>query len=465
MRPRVLLAPAAVVAVGATMALSASMQAQRAPLARPAVAAQAGISKIKHIIVIMQENRAFDSYFGTFPGLPPADRLPLGVCIPDPFHGGCVKPFADHNNANVGGPHDDDAYRDDLDGGKMDGFVAEAEETCMPGTACPTDVMGYHVGSDIPNYWTYAKDFVLNANMYESVHSWSLPSHMYEVSAWSANCTNPQKPMSCTNTDMPKNRTTADPTPFAWTDLTWLLHKNHVSWGYYLDHGAQPGSPNGVPTIWNVLPGFTDVTADGQRANVQPLGSFFTQAASGTLPAVSWISPNSHDSEHPSALVSTGQAYVTKIINAVMSSSDWNSSAIFLTWDDWGGFYDHVVPPTTDANGYGFRVPGVVISPYAKKGFVDGQSLSFDAYLKFIEDDFLGGARLDPATDGRRDPRPDVRENASVLGNLVNDFNFSQTPRPPVILNPCPPTTLVNPSPNLTCTNSVLLNVKSWGDS
>lgn len=101
--------------------------------------------------------------------------------------------------------------------------------------------------------------------------------------------------------------------------------------------------------------------------------------------------------------------------------------AIFLSWDDLGGFYDH---PVVDRNGYGLRVPGIVISPYARAGYIDSQTLSHDAYTKFIEDDFLGGQRLDPATDGRPDPRPGVRESASQLGNLVNDFDLSQRPRP-----------------------------------
>src|SRR5439155_872099 len=107
--------------------------------------------------------------------------------------------------------------------------------------------------------------------------------------------------------------------------------------------------------------------------------------------------------------------------------------------DDWGGFYDHVVPPTVDANGYGLRVPGLVISPYARQGFVDHQVLSFDAYLAFIEDDFPGGDRLDPRTDGRPDPRPNVREVASILGDLTADFDFSQPPRAPVVLPLHPP--------------------------
>jgi phospholipase C len=128
-----------------------------------------------------------------------------------------------------------------------------------------------------------------------------------------------------------------------------------------------------------------------------------------------------------------------------MKSPDWSSTAIFLAWDDWGGFYDHVVPPTVDVNGYGLRVPGLVISPYAKAGFIDHQTLSFDAYAKFIEDDFLGGARLDPQTDGRPDRRPTVREDASVLGDLQQDFDFSKPPRPPMLLPVHPRTTLIGP--------------------
>jgi phospholipase C len=128
-----------------------------------------------------------------------------------------------------------------------------------------------------------------------------------------------------------------------------------------------------------------------------------------------------------------------------MRSPDWSSTAIFLTWDDWGGFYDHVRPPTVDQNGYGLRVPGLVISPYARRGYIDHQTLSFDAYLKFIEDDFLGGRRLDPRTDGRPDPRPDVREDAAQLGNLTLDFNFNAPPRAPALLPVHPTTDLIAP--------------------
>lgn len=193
-----------------------------------------------------------------------------------------------------------------------------------------------------------------------------------------------------------------------------------------------------TPGIWNPLPWFTTVKQDHQLANIAPFDSFVRAARTGTLPAVSWIDPSQTVSEHPPALVTTGQAYVTGVINAIMQSPNWQSTAIFLAWDDWGGFYDHVAPPSVDASGYGLRVPALVISPYARRGYIDHQTLSFDAYLKFIEDDFLGGARLDPKTDGRPDRRPKVRENARILGNLRRDFNFSQPPRAPLILQPYP---------------------------
>ncbi|MDQ6766343.1 MAG: phospholipase, partial [Candidatus Eremiobacteraeota bacterium] len=236
------------------------------------------------------------------------------------------------------------------------------------------------------------------------------------------------------------------PPDYAWTDLTYVLHQHHVSWAYYVFGGLEPdtedNSMNGpqrllaarTPGIWNPLPYFDTVKQDGELGNIQDISHFYAAAKSGTLPAVSWICPDNVHSEHPTALVSVGQAYVTGLVNAVMQGPNWDSTAIFLSWDDWGGFYDHVKPPTVDQNGYGLRVPGIVISAYAKQGYVDHQTLSFDAYVKFIEDDFLAGARIDPKTDGRPDPRPVVRENVSILGDLRSDFDFSQAPRKPLIL-------------------------------
>jgi phospholipase C len=464
MRLRLLLAAsaAAALATGTAVSIGVSGVAHGSVTRTTTTPIPPGIHKIKHVIVIMQENRSFDSYFGTFPG---AIGIPKGVCVPDPLHAPkCVNPSIDHADSNKGGPHVDKSSTADVDGGKMDGFVGQAESGCKTGP-CNTDVMGYHVKSDIPNYWAYAQHFVLDDNFFESDHSWSLPSHMQMVSAWSANCKNPANPLSCKTNDMPNNRSAANPRPFAWTDLTWLLHKNHKSWGYYLDNGAQAaGHPAGVPAIWNVLPGFRDVNKDGQEANVQPLANFKAAAKNGTLPAVSWVIPDPADSEHPPALVSRGQAYVTSLINAVMSNQkEWDSSAIFLSWDDWGGFYDNVVPFNIDTTGYGIRVPSIVISPYAKPGFIDHTRLSSDSYLRFIEDDFLQGARLDPTSDGRPDSRPDVREE--LANSIDQDFNFNPKQLNPALpRNPCPKTTTLTPTPT-NCTGTVPLNFASWGDS
>jgi phospholipase C len=253
----------------------------------------------------------------------------------------------------------------------------------------------------------------------------------------------------------------ADQTPlFPWTDITWLLARNSVSWAYYVAKGTEPDcevdsnmvckpvpQTPATPSIWNPLPHYTDVHQDNQLGNIQSLANFYTAASDGTLPAVSWIDPSGCCSEHPPAKVSLGQTYVTGVINAIMRSPDWYSTAIFLSWDDWGGFYDNVVPPAVDQNGYGLRVPGIVISPYARQGYIDHQVLSHDAYLKFIEDDFLNGQRINPATDGRPDPRPDVREAQPGLGDLTQDFDFTQTPRAPLVLPVCPATDL-QPKPS-----------------
>jgi phospholipase C len=444
-----------------------------------------GIHKIRHVVIIMQENRSFDSYFGTYPG---ADGIP-GVagnpgqvpCLPDPRTGHCARPFHDRQDRSLGGPHAQWSAALDINHGRMNGFVVQQEkglvrcaQTFNPrcgGTAGngPPDAMGYHTGADVPNYWDYAHDFVLQDHMFESDASWSLPSHLFMVSAWSARCAVPGVIISCTNQDQgpgvppdflrKQGVRNAPPPDYAWTDITYLLHRYHVSWRYYVFKGAEPDCEQDAqlacgrvsqsahtPGIWNPLPYFDTVRDDHQRHDIQSLSKFFSDARAGTLPNVSWITPNATVSEHPPGLITAGQTYVTGLINAIMRSPDWDSTAIFLAWDDWGGFYDHVPPPRVDQNGYGLRVPGLVISPYARKGFIDRQPLSFDAYLKFIEDDFLHGQRLNPRTDDRPDLRPDVRESARILGNLVKDFDFNQSPRAPVILPLHPRTDLIAPS-------------------
>jgi len=301
-----------------------------------------GIHKIRHVIVIMQENRSFDSYFGTYPG---ADGI-RAVCVRDPKDGSCDRPYHDSQDLNRGGPHSEANALADINGGRMNGFASQAEGArrgCVDLTNpwCRKhgrlDVMGYHDAREIPNYWAYAKNFVLQDHMFEPNASWSLPAHLFIVSEWSARCTN-ASPSSCSNQDqrpgLPPdfghNRVDAKPPKYSWTDLTYLLHEHHVSWRYYVFKGTEPDCESGrtacgdvlqdpqTPGIWNPLPFFETVKQDHQLGNVTSLGRYFEAARRGTLPAVSWIVPNGRVSEHPPGLVSAGEKYVTRLVDAAM---------------------------------------------------------------------------------------------------------------------------------------------------
>ncbi len=425
---------------------------------------------IKHLVFIVQENRSFDHYFGTFPGadgIPMTDGKPT-VCIPDPVLKHCVRPYHSSNLVNLGGPHTQRHSMMDVDGGKMDGFVRTAVAShircagvpgrfssgCGPylGPQRQPDVLGWHDAREIPNYWSWAEHFVLQDHMFAPTDSWTLPSHLFSVSAWSAACTDPRDPMTCRSDLQLKEAAQVQhggqQPLYGWTDITYLLNRANVSWSYYvgedtcfIDPCTKPATGSHY-TVYqqNPLPGFVTVRRDHQLGNIQGHPAYFQAAADGTLPSVSWVMPYDGVSEHPSngMPITDGQAWVTQVVDAAMQGPDWDSTAVFLTWDDWGGFYDHVPPPHVDRNGYGLRVPGILISPWARAGTIDHQMLSFDAYLKLIEDLFLGRQRLNPRTDGRPDPRPTVRENAKILGNLLNEFDFSQQPLPPLVLDPHP---------------------------
>ncbi len=225
----------------------------------PTATSRGGIHKISHVIVVMEENRSFDEYFGTYPGANgfPASTGRFTVCVNDPATGRCTYPYFNANPVNGGGPHGQVNAVADIDGGKMDGFIASAEKG---GKGCGSthdpacggggsDTMGYHDARDIPNYWTWAHDFVLQDAMFEPNASCSLPAHLFEVSEWSANCHDSSNPQDCVNAlqspgnppdfNSKKGPTTAPPT-YAWTDLTYLMHKDNVSWNYFVQGGQQP---------------------------------------------------------------------------------------------------------------------------------------------------------------------------------------------------------------------------------
>jgi phospholipase C len=461
--------------------------ASREPFAMAELSAErpidptAGIGNIDHLIFVVQENRSFDHYFGTFPGaegLPRDEDGRFTVCVPDPPTGGCRTPYHDTNGYDLGGPHGQWASRIATHRGRMDGFIKafrakgtpctnsrDPDWTCGKATPGPgrargghgrrahrgtPDVMGYHTANEIPNYWAYAERYLLQDHMFAPSDSWTLPSHLYLVSGWSAVCADPTVASTCSSeADDPAQwweLSPQSPNPYGWADITWLLHRQGVSWAYYVGPGscvARP-CPERVPGITvpaqNPLPGFQTMEATGQIGNVRANTEFFEAAAAGELPSVSWVMPMMDRSEHPPDSIERGQAWVTRVVNAVMKgpADQWLHTAIFLTWDDWGGFYDHVPPIKIDDNGYGIRVPGILISPYAKTGSIDSQTLSFDAYLKLIEDRFLGGQRLDGQNDGWPDPRPGSREEAVQLGDLSLEFDWTQEPIPPLILRPHP---------------------------
>jgi phospholipase C len=405
----------------------------------------------------MQENHSFDNYFGTYPnadGIPVNPDGTLKPCVPDSALGHCVGLYHNDNPhlAMIGGPHDHpDAVRD-YAGGRMNGFVDASIRSythycvehpflgkCKPftGPQGQPDVMSYLDRSDIPYYWALADWGVLQDHMFASVDSFSLPSHLLLFSAWAAACRSRTDPMTCHSDQQARG-----PGPYPWTDIGWLLHRDGISWAWYVGDGTNlrcrdyPCRPRvrrtATPRLWNPAENFLDLRETHQQGNVEHTRDFLAAASAGTLPQVSFAIPGGNVSEHPDySSVSAGEAYVKHLIDTIGVGPDWASTAIFLCWDDWGGFYDHVAPPNVDRLGYGFRVPGLVISPYARRGFVDSQTLSIDAYLKFIEDLFLGGQRLDPATDGRQDSRPSVREDAPQLGDLLRDFDFNQPPRDP----------------------------------
>ncbi len=450
---------------------------------------------IQHVIIIMQENRSFDHYFGTFPG---ADGIPPDTCVPvdsEKPKGKCITPFHSPLDVNAGGPHSATDADFDLNNGvthaQIDGFVQSQSRAahskknrCVLHPDNPEcsgnkfgevqhDVVGYHTDAEIPNYWAYASNFVLQEHLFESVRSWSLPAHMALTSLWTAVCKDQMNALSCVTDPDPKKP--GEHTTYPWVSLFQLLDSKQVSWKYYLGQGVEPDCEDGemncapnaqsknVPSIWNPAPLYGYVKSQPAAylpTHVQDVSNFVADINNGQLPAVSWIVPNNPNSEHPPNGVTAGMEYVTALVNAVMTSPYWNSTAIYITWDDWGGFYDHVMPPNVDMadgktpiEGYGLRVPGLMISPWAKPHMIDSAIYSFDAYATLIENLFLNGTRLDPAALGNPDNRPDLRDaltrvklfggGTAPVGDLMSEFDFTQKPLRPLVLPTDIPTGLL----------------------
>jgi len=321
---------------------------------RPSVQGQVptsppGLDKIQHFVFIMQENRSFDHYFGTYPG---AEGIPSGVCLPIPG-AACESPYHSSALVNAGGGHFNEDAIADIDGGLMDGFASDS----------PGDSMSWHDFHEIPNYWSYAQLYVLQDRLFESVQSYSLPAHLYMLAAQSGGY------LGGNFGYLPI------PQSYSFPEITELLTSGQIDWRYYVNRGDTPGAADNddganvdadekTYTFWNPLPAFpavaTDPTQFGRLTNA---AQFLADAQNGTLPQVSWVIPNLDQSEHPPAAIVNGMSYVTTLVNAVMQGPEWSTAAIFVAWDDWGGFYDHVPPPVYGQAGLGIRVGGIGHQP------------------------------------------------------------------------------------------------------
>jgi len=387
--------------------------------------AAGAFDKIQHIVYIIKENHSFDSMFGRFPG---ANGATTGVIstgqtiqlqeLADPPPNDIVHSWAAAILAT--------------DGGRMDRF------DLIVGGNLNGNLVGYSefYKKDIPNYWRYASTFALGDGMYSSISSGSYPGHLYTMGATSVGVVD--NPISPTGVPGWGCGATADTTapaisdtdpevvqaPFPCFSITTLaneLQNAGVSWKSYAPTVQQDGY------LWNSLQSFSQIFNTALwKSNVVNENEFVKDAMSPNMPAVSWLVPNTPESEHPVADVCMGENWTVRQINAIMQGPNWNSTAIFIVWDDFGGFYDHVAPPSQDLYGYSIRVPFLIISPYAKQtiygqqGYITHSTYELSSVLRFIEERF-GVAPL-TARD-------------ATANDVLDAFDFSQAPLPPLVLS------------------------------
>lgn len=411
-------------------------------------------SPIKHIVVIMQENRSFDNYFGTYPG---ANGIPEGVCVPlspDNPKIGCVKPFLSTRAVSADMPHGYQSSIVAYDNGKMDGYMVAENEN--------PQTMSYYDNKTIPYYWNLAKHYVLADNFYSSVLSYSLPNHWYAIAGQAPstslfytmhrppnnNILNQNENASTiaggdTNTSGSTTSFGVNPNPVTGnlkdqvarvyleeSNLTktiadlFMNNSQNITWKYY-DHFVKTGNYKAAVNsgrafeYWNPFSAKASTYTSQYSPHFVNRAQLFTDLKTGAFPQVSWVIPSFPISEHAPANITTGMNWVKLVMNSIMDSPYWNSTAIILTWDDYGGFYDHVPPPQIDKYGLGFRMPTLIISPYTKPGYIDHTQYQFESMLKFIEWRF----NLQPLTER------DLQSN-----NLINAFDFNQKPTPPYIV-------------------------------
>jgi phospholipase C len=378
-------------------------------------------NKISHVVIVVQENRSFDNLFATFPK---ADGATQGLV----YGGGYVNLKERKLESGLVLDNSWSAFQTSYDGGKMDGFnlVYVNEHRC-------TCAYQYVNPKDVKPYWSMAKHYVLGDHMFPTQASGSFTAHQdlirggTELNSYETLIDFPTDgPWGC---DAAPGVVTSlltssgqylggqGPFPcFTYNTMRDLLDAKGVSWKYYTPTLTTHGGD-----IWNAYDAIKAVR-DGSEwsTNISsPETNIFKDISAGTLPAVSWIVPDGQNSDHPAQQQwgikkDTGPSWVASIVNAIGQSQYWNSSAIVVVWDDWGGFYDHVAPPQLDYTGLGFRVPLLVVSPYAKPGYISHTPYEFGSILKFVEQTFGLGSL------GTTDVR------ATSIGDV---FDFKHGPR------------------------------------
>lgn len=367
------------------------------------------ITAIQHTVFIIKENHTFDNYFGTFPGADGATKgltstgqeVPL-TAMPDRYQAQLCNGWSCAIEALDGGKMD----KFDLISGSLSAFTRVSEQS-------------------IPNYWAYARKFVLADKYFTSVHGPSAPNYFYMIAAQSGGVIDDGDPgpgTLCDGTpygdiaviDNAGNITSQAPC-FDFQTLADGLQNAGLTWKYYGD-----GIPGGVfDMIRHVRqsPTWPD--------HVAPSAQFAIDALDGQLPAMSWVFPKVGSTEHPPESVCEGENWTVQQLNAVMQGPGWNSTAVFVAWDDFGGFYDHVPPPQPDLLGLGPRVPLLVISPYAKPGYISHTVYEHSSVLKFVE---------------TRYQLPALTTRDRQASDMIDSFSFNQQPQSPLILQPrqCP---------------------------
>jgi Phospholipase C len=364
---------------------------------------------IKHLVVLMQENHTFDNYFGTYPG---ANGIPSGTKMPvdptNPFSA-IVVPWHIGNTTITDLSHSAPTFLAQYDSGKMDGFISALNNLNQNGKLS----MGYYDYNDIPYYWNLAANYVLFDNLFSSAKDGSGSNHMY----WIAGVSPTPKHGQALSSLLANLPTIFDRLQAA--GISWKFYVENYNQNINYRNMASQGN-KGSQVIWVPLLNFDRFIDDPTlSSHIVDLSQYYVDLSKGTLPAVSYIVP-SGTSEHPPEYPATGERQVKNLIQELMRSTSWNSSAFMLLYDDWGGWYDHVAPPQVDASGYGLRVPGLLVSPFAKTGFIDNTQLDFTSVLKFIESNW------NVAPLSTRD---------AAANNITSAFDFNQAPRPAVFLS------------------------------